>query len=243
MADANISNIHFAATKKSYERIIKMGEAKKNIFYVGSPGIDEIKQNKISNLKTLQEKYDLEFVGNEILLLQHPVTTQTENTKKEILEILKAIKKLKMKTIAIAPNSDAGNNEIFLEYTKFAGKNEFFRVFESVPRSDYLGFLKYFGVLVGNSSSGIIEASYFKIPVVNLGIRQKGREKGKNVIDIEYPNSELIKKSIIKALKMKKTFLKTQEKLYGEGNSSKKIAEILEKIKLDKKLIQKQITY
>jgi len=242
-AITKISNIHFAASKKSFERILKMGEHKKNIFHVGSPGIDEIKQNKISNLHVLEKKYNFHQTRKKVLLLQHPVTTETENTKKQITAILNAIKKLKISTIAIAPNSDAGNNIIFQEYSKFAAQNDFFRVFKSIPRSDYLGFLKYFGVLIGNSSSGIIEASYLQIPVINIGIRQKGREKGRNVIDIENPNSKSITESIIKALKMKKNLPKINERLYGNGNSSKKIVEILEKIKLDKQLIQKQITY
>ena len=241
-AITKISNIHFAASKKSLERILKMGEYKKNIFHVGSPGIDEIKQNKISNLHQLEKKYNFLDPEKNILLLYHSVTTETENTQKEIRIILNAIKKLKINTIAIAPNSDAGNNAIFQEYGKFAAKNDFFRVFKSLPRSDYLGFLKYFGALIGNSSSGIIEASYFQIPVINIGIRQKGREKGRNVIDVENPNSKIIANAISKSLKMKK-LSKINEKLYGPGNSSKKIVEILEKIKLDKKLIQKQIAY
>ena len=241
-AITKMSNIHFAATKKSYLRIIRMGENRKNTFFVGSPSIDEIKQNKISSLKFLKEKYKINFTGNEILLLQHPVTTEIENTQEQITNLLDAIKKLKITTLAIAPNSDAGNSVIFSKYENFSKDHDFFNFFKSVPRNDFLGFLKYCGVLVGNSSSGIIEASYFKIPVVNIGIRQNGRDRGKNVIDVRHPNPELIQKSIVKALKMKKT-AKNHKNIYGDGNASKKIVEILEKIKLDKKLIQKQLTY
>ena len=241
-AITKMSNIHFAATKKSYLRIIRMGENRKNTFFVGSPSIDEIKQNKISSLKILKEKYKINFIGNEILLLQHPVTTEIENTQEQIIDLLDAIKKLKITTLAIAPNSDAGNSVIFSKYGNFSKDHDFFNFFKSVPRNDFLGFLKYCGVLVGNSSSGIIEASYFKIPVVNIGIRQNGRDRGKNVIDIRHPNPELIQKSIIRALKMKKT-TKNHKNIYGDGNASKKIVEILEKIKLDKKLIQKQLSY
>ena len=241
-AITKISNIHFAATKKSYSRIIKMGENRKNTFFVGSPSLDEIKENKISRLKTLKAKYKLRFMENEILLLQHPVTTEIENTQQQITDLLNAIKKLKIKTLAIAPNSDAGNDVIFSKYKKFSKEHDFFNFFKSVPRNDFLGFLKYCGVLVGNSSSGIIEASYFKIPVVNIGIRQKGRDRGKNIIDVLCPNSELIQKSIIRALNMKK-IAKNHKNIYGDGNASKKIVEILEKINLDKKLIQKQLSY
>jgi len=242
-AITKISNIHFAATKKSYDRIIKMGENKNNVFLVGSPSIDEIKNNYISNHSELEKKYKIKFCGDEIILLYHPVTTEIENTKKQVSDMLNVIIKLNKNIIAIAPNSDAGNNVIFSQYEKFSKKHDFFKMFKSVPRKDFLGFLKYSGVLVGNSSSGIIEASYFDIPVVNIGIRQNGREKGKNVIDIIDPNIIPLQKSIIKALKMKKSMFTNDENLYGDGNSSKKIVDLLEKIKLDKQLTQKQLSY
>jgi len=242
-AITKISNIHFSATQKSHKRIIKMGENKNNVFLVGSPSIDEIKNNNITSRKQLEKKYQIKFSGNELLLLYHPVTTEINKTKKQIGIILDVIKKLNKTTIAIAPNSDAGHKVIFSEYEKLSKKSNNFKLFASVPRNDYLGFLKYSAVLVGNSSSGIIEASYFKIPVVNIGIRQHGREKGKNVIDLITLDSTLLYKSLKNALNLKKFIEIDNQLLYGNGNSSKKIVDILEKIKLDTKLIQKQISY
>jgi len=242
-AITKISNIHFPATKKSYTRIIKMGENKNNVFLVGSPSIDEIKSNNISNLKELEKKYGIKFLGDEILLLYHPVTTEIENTEKQISMILNTIQKFNKTIIAIAPNSDAGNNIIFSKYKEFSNKFNYFKMFKSIPREDFLGFLKYSGVLVGNSSSGMIEASYFKIPIINIGIRQNGREKGKNVISLIKPNHISLQKSLVRALNMKKSTHSDYQKIYGEGNSSEKIIDLLEKIKLDKKLIQKQISY
>ena len=101
--------------------------------------------------------------------------------------------------------------------------------------------LNYAGILIGNSSSGIIEASYFKIPVINLGIRQEGRETDPSVINIKNPTPNLINIQIQKLLNNKKHIKKVN--VYGTGNSSKKIVQILKKIKLDEKLIQKQIYY
>lgn len=240
-AITKISNIHFAATKKSMERIIKMGENPKYVFFTGSPSVDEIVTNKITVKSELEKKYKLKFSGKEILLLQHPVTTQTTKSNFQIETTLKGLLKLKNPTIAILPNSDAGHKEIFSKLKKFSINHRFLKVFPSIPRSDYLGMLKNCGVLIGNSSSGIIEANYFKIPVINLGIRQSGRETHPSVINISNPTPKLIANQIQKTLTSKKILKKTL--IYGQGNSSKKIIQILEKIKLDAKLIQKQISY
>ena len=239
-AITKISNIHFAASKKSYNRILKMGENPKFIFHTGSPSIDEIKENKITTKHQLEKKYEFKFQGDEILLLQHPITTQSEQSKKEIIETLNALSKFKKHTIAIAPNSDAGNEEIFKNLNKFSEKFDFIKVFPNLPRADFLGFLKFSRVLLGNSSSGMIEASYFNTPVINIGIRQEGREKGFNVINVNSSKDEIIKE--LKCCFKTKIKYKKQN-IYGYGNASKKIVKHLETIKLNKELIKKQIYY
>ncbi len=239
-AITKISNIHFAASKKSYNRILKMGENPKFIFHTGSPSIDEIKENKITTKHQLEKKYEFKFQGDEILLLQHPITTQSEQSKKEIIETLNALSKFKKHTIAIAPNSDAGNKEIFKNLNKFSEKFDFIKVFPNLPRADFLGFLKFSRVLLGNSSSGMIEASYFNTPVINIGIRQGGREKGSNVINVNSSKNEIIrelKRCFETKIKYKK------QNIYGYGNASEKIVKHLETIKLNKELIKKQIYY
>ena len=130
--------------------------------------------------------------------------------------------------------------EIFKNLQIYSKKYKYIKLFKNIPRSDYLGFLKNCKILIGNSSSGIIEAGYFNTIVINIGIRQKDRERGKNIIDIEVPSKTNISSSLKRALNIKK-FSKTN--IYGKGDSSKKIVKILEKINLDKGLIQKQIYY
>lgn len=240
-AITKISNIHFTSSQKSRERILKMGENQKFVFFTGSPAIDEIIDNKITNKKMLENKYDLKFTGEEILLVQHPVSTQVKQTEEQILNTLKAIHKVNKPTIAIAPNSDPGNNKIFEHLESFSKSHSSFRMFKSFPRCDYLGMLKNCKILVGNSSSGLIESSYFKIPVVNIGIRQKNREKGPNVLDADNSVNSISNK-IMKALKMKKEHLSTSH-IYGNGHSSKKIIHYLETIKINSSLIEKQISY
>ncbi len=242
-AITKMSNIHFVATKKSNERVKKMGENPKTVFLTGSPSIDEIINNKITSRKNLQKRYSFNFTGNEILLVQHSVTTQSELSGKQIRTTLDAILKTKRQTIAIAPNSDTGSRAIFDYLLQYSRKYPFIKVYPSIPRSDYLGMIKHCGVLVGNSSSGMIEASYFNTPVVNIGIRQAGRERGRNVMDVCKGNTDTIYRAILKALQMKKARILPNKQIYGNGRASKKIVNYLEKIHINKDLIQKQISY
>ena len=238
-AITKISNIHFPSTEKSKRRIVKMGENPKFVFLPGSPSIDELRSNKILNKKQFENKYGFQVTKNLIVLIQHPVTTQITNTKKHIQNTLKAIEYFGYTTIIIAPNSDAGSNTIFQNIRHFAKSHNFVKIFPSLPRSDYLYLIKNCGVLVGNSSSGLIEASYFGTPAVNIGIRQQGREKSKNVFDAKSESVISIKRAILRALK-KNT---KPSYLYGIGNASQKIVRRLEKIKLNYELIEKQLTY
>jgi UDP-hydrolysing UDP-N-acetyl-D-glucosamine 2-epimerase len=218
-----------------------MGESPKFVFNVGSPSIDMIYKKQIISKNNLEKKYKIKFTGNDILLIQHPITTEPEKSKNQILVLTKGILKTKQTVFAIAPNSDAGGLIIFNVLQKYSKDLHFFQLYKSIPRKDYLGMLKYGGMLIGNSSSGIIEASYFNIPVVNIGIRQDGRESGNNIINTNNsPNS--ITNGIKKALRFKdKQF--EMNKIYGNGKASKKIVKILESISIDKRLIQKQIQY
>lgn len=240
-AITKISNIHFVGTKKSRDRVIKMGENPKYVHLTGSPSVDELRNN-ITSKKQLEKKYGVTFIGDEILLLQHPLTTQSKNSKNEIQETLRSIKLLHKSTIAILPNSDAGHQEIYNDLLKFSKENSFLKLFPSVPRADYLGFLKNCAVLVGNSSSGVIEGSYFNTPVIDIGIRQNNRERGDNVIVVPSSYSK-IHRAISRGLWLKKNKKFKNKFIYGRGGASKKILKQLELVKLDKKLIQKQIYY
>ena len=240
-AITKISNIHFPATKKSKNRIIRMGENSKTVFLTGSPAIDEITNNKISDKQTLEKKYGIRFSNNEILVVQHPVTSNSQKTENYIKNILDAIVKEQKTTIAIAPNSDAGNKIIFSYIKKYSKKYSFIKYYPTIPRADYLGMLKNCKLLLGNSSSGIIEGSYFDIPIIQVGIRQHNRETGKNIIVTTGDTTEDISSAIKKAFKLKK--LKKKKKIYGHGKSSKKIVQVLENISLNNKLINNKMFY
>lgn len=242
-AITKISNLHFSITKKSQRRIIRMGENPKHVFFSGSPSIDELAQKKISKKFDLEKNLGIKFSGNEIILLQHPLTTQVHKTVKHIQNVLKAIAKLKITTIAIAPNSDAGSEIIFKNLKKYSKKYNFIKLYSNLPREDFLGLLKYSGVLIGNSSSGLTEAGFFGTPVINIGIRQKNRDRANNVIDLQGNNITEIFSALKKSLKIKKRGNFMNSKIFGKGNASTIIVQILEKIDINQNLIDKQIYY
>ena len=242
-AITKLAHIHFPATENSAERIIKMGEDQSNVFVVGAPGLDSILNENLVEPTKLSEKYNLELSKPILLVVQHPVTTEVEDAPDQIRETLEAISELKHQTILIYPNADAGGRrmiEVIKEYEKYL----FIKAFKSIAHKEYLSLMRIASAMVGNSSSGIIEAPSFGLPVINIGSRQEGRERAENVIDRDY-DKEKIKAAIKKALYDEdfKEKVKNCKNPYGDGTAGVRIADILSKIKIDKNLLEKKITY
>lgn len=234
--------LHFVASKKSYERVIGMGEDKWRTFNTGAPSLDTILHSPSASRQDIERYIRLKLPKRYILMIQHPVSTEPKKARTQIKETLAAIKHLKIPTMIIYPNSDSGGRVIIREIKKIENLN-YIKTFISLPHKIYLGLMKNCSVMIGNSSSGIIESSSFKIPVVNIGIRQEGRERTDNVIDCDHKKSE-ITKSIKKAISPKfQEKLKNIKNPYGNGTSGKRIAHILSQIKINDKLIQKKLTY
>lgn len=242
-AITKLSHIHFPANEDSKQRIIKLGEKEKSIFVVGAPGLDYIKKTKYLSRKEILEKFNLED-DKIFLLTQHPVTTERDLVEQQIRETLDAVVELGYQTIVSYPNSDNGGREIIKVIEEYRAKYSFLKVFRNLTQVEYLSFLEIAEVMIGNSSSGIIEAPSFKLPVVNIGTRQGTRLRANNIIDVPY-GKDSVKTGINKALHDKefKKQLENCTNPYGDGNASAKIAQILSEIKLDRELLQKRITY
>ena len=253
-ATSKFAHIHFTTNLVAKQRLIRMGENSKNIFVVGNPSLDAIKNVKKIPVTKLEKEFKLDFGLPVILLIQHTVTSEVDKIDKYFLETVDAIKKLNVQCLIISGNSDAGSKKISAVIKKSKIQN-----YSSLPFDKYINLLRNCTVLVGNSSSGIMEAPFLCKPSVNIGTRQDGRPKSTSVINVGY-NKNRIKRAIKKALENKKTkmtkkqlsnqdiivdevFAEMQLKLYGDGNSSKKIVKLLEKINLDKIPIQKKLAY
>ncbi len=199
-AVTKLADYHFAATEEAKKRIIKMGEEEQRVFKTGCPSIDlakEILSNPELNFNPI-EKYggvgdEIDFKKDYLVVLQHPVTTEFSEAYYQINETLEAVRKLNMQTFWFWPNSDAGSDliakgiRVFREIKK--PKNIHF--FRNLAPEDFLRLLYNSKGIIGNSSVAIRECSFLGVPAVNIGTRQFGRERGKNVIDVGYNREEI----------------------------------------------------
>jgi len=242
-AITKLAHIHFPATRGSANRIIKMGEDPSRIFVVGALTMDTILNEKLPKRAELSKKYGFDLSKPILLVLQHPIVTEADEAAGQMKETLDAIVELKHQTILIYPNADAGGRRMIKVIKKYE-KYPFIESFKSIPYADYLGLMRVASVMVGNSSSGIIEAPAFRLPVVNIGTRQKGRERSTNVIDVGYNRREIVK-AVKKALHDRKFRAKVKKckNPYGDGKASQRIVKELSKIKITPELLQKRITY
>ncbi len=242
-AITKLAHLHFPATVDAGKRVIGLGEEKWRVTVAGAPALDRILNERLPGRPELEGKYGLKPGEGFILIVQHPVSTEVEVAASQIRNTLEAVKRLELKTIVIYPNADAGGRRM-IRIIESYHREPWLKVLKSIPQIDYLGLLGQTSVLIGNSSSGIIEAPAFKLPVINIGNRQRGRERSANVIDVPH-NAETISKEIKRAL-YDKRFLATVKRCknpYGKGHASKKIVNILCSAILDKNLLQKQMTY
>lgn len=237
------AHIHFPATEESAERIRKIGEESWRIYTVGSSTIDEILNIELPEKEKLLSKYSLDPNKPFIIVAQHPIPLEIDKLEEQIKATLDAVLKTNLQALVTYPNVDQGGQKI-IDIIKKYEKNSL-RVVASFPREDYLGLLKYASCLVGNSSSGIIEAPSFKTPAINIGSRQYGRRHATNVINVSFFEKEKILEAINYSLQNNqfKEKLKNCENPYGDGKTGKRICKILSKIEINNKLLQKIITY
>ena len=240
-AVSKISHIHFVSTVNCKKKLIQMGENPKNVFICGSLGIDNIKSEKILKKKYIEKKINFKLDRKFAVVTFHSETLSTLRPEKIFTNLLKSLEKFRdLKVIFTCPNIDEKNKELINQINRFVKKNSKKSIFvPSLGRSIYLSCINYASVIIGNSSSGIIEAPSFRVPVVNIGERQRGRIISKNII-----MSDSQTKNIVAAIKksFNNKFLHSIRNLknpYGNGTASKKIVKELKRIKL-KNILKKE---
>lgn len=242
-AITKLAHLHFPATATSARRIQKMGEESWRINIVGAPGLDAIRQQPLLSRKELCAFLKINANEKIILLTQHPESRDWQNAGWQTRQIIEALNKFKLPVVVIYPNSDPGSTDIIKAF-KIEKNNPLFRIYPNLEPKIFLSLAREAAVWVGNSSAGLIESASFKTPVVNVGLRQAGRERGENVIDVDYDVGK-IEQAVHKSLS-DKYFLAKLCKVtnpWGDGRTGRRVARILEDLKVDSRLFNKQITY
>ena len=246
-AVTKFAHLHFPANEDARQRIIKMGEDENFVFNVGCPRIDlvadELKKDSIITLNNIFDKY--KGVGSTfnleepfLLVSQHPVTTEFGSSRHQIEQTLYALEELKMPTIMLWPNIDAGTDDISKGIRTYREKYhpEWLHAFKNLPTDVYIHLMNTTKCLIGNSSSGIREGAFIGTPVVNIGTRQKMRMRSGNVLDVGYNSGEIlqgIKKQIANSAY-------SSDMMYGDGKAGDRIAKILAEVDPP---VQKSICY
>lgn len=241
-ATTKFSHLHFAATKKSARRIKLLGEETWRIHTVGGPGLDEMRAFHFASKKVIAKKYGLDHAQPWYIVLHHPVSLDGVSLRHQIAGVLRVATALKGEKIISLPNADTGSAEFLREIEKYRGKKGV-HIFKSMPRKDFLNLFKYTTLLIGNSSMGIIDSSFFRIPTVNVGTRQLGREHGMNVVHACYDETS-IRRAIKKATNP--SFLQRVARMkspYGDGHAAEKILWAIEQNIDRPDLFHKKLTY
>lgn len=239
-AITKLCSLHFPATKKSAQRIVSIGEEKWRIKIVGAPALDQILFRPLPTKNEVYRYLKIHPSKKYILITQHPVSEQWDKSAFQIRETLKAVKQFKMPIVATYPNDDAGGRQIISEIEK-ERKNPLFTIRPSIPYKMFLAVEKNAAVWIGNSSGAMIESSSFHTPVVNIGIRQNGRERGNNVLDATNDHAQIYKaiRSSIDAKYKKK--ISHGKNPWGDGKTSERVVKFLENLRISPRLINKSI--
>lgn len=234
-----MSNLHFVSHDLYKKKLIKLGENPKNIFNFGGLGAENISLCKFSERNKIEKKFKFKFYKKNILVAFHPVTREQKNTKKYFQQLIDALQKFPdIRFIFTYPNPDPENYIIRKILKKSIKKNRNFVCIKSFGQKFFFSVLKNIDGIIGNSSSGILEAPSFKIGTINIGSRQKGRIQSKSIINCK-PKIKSIEKSIRKIyLKNFKRKIKLSKNIYFKKNTSKNIVNTIVKFPL-KNLIKK----
>lgn len=245
-----LAHIHLCSNQDAYERVIKLGEEKFRVFNTGAPLIDElIDPNFI--LSNIREILKIDKNKDIFLIINHSISEESDKSGEQMNEILEAVNRFdNVIKIFIMPNSDAGSLKIREKLSEIGSNNldnnrfDNNIIFYNLSRIYYINLLRISSVMIGNSSSGIMEAPTFKLPVINIGRRQHGRYQSQNVINIEKYDKNLIYNGIKKAYT--NTFKETLQNIknpYGTTFVTDKIINIIENISISPNLLNKNITY
>jgi len=236
-----LSHLHFVSTQEYAQRVIQLGEEPWRVTVSGAPSLDNLQEITLLSRVELTQKYGIRFSDDPLLLVTyHPVTLEYEQVEYQVSELLAALRESGLPVLFTLPNADTGGRQITQMIKDFVADQPSSQVVENLGTQGYFSVMAQASAMVGNSSSGIIEAASFALPVVNIGTRQKGRLRGKNIIDVDYDRKSVLaglEKAISNEFCSEIAGFKN---LYGDGKATQKVVEKLKRVDLDDMLLVKQ---
>ncbi len=245
-ANTKLADIHLVASAQAKERVIKLGEQPDMVFNTGCPSIDlaaeiaaapEFDYDPMEKYTGVGAKQDLS--NGYVVVMQHPVTTEYKESRQHVDQTLAAVQKLGVPVLWFWPNVDAGADGTSSGIRHFREQNDtsLFHFYKNMAPHDFLRLLVNSRCLIGNSSVGIRECAFLGVPVVNIGSRQSGRQRGRNVMDVAYDQNQILE-AVQKQLERTQRY--DSDPIYGDGHAGQKIADVLSHCDLR---ISKKLTY
>jgi UDP-hydrolysing UDP-N-acetyl-D-glucosamine 2-epimerase len=227
-----MAHVHFTSTHTSRERVIAMGEEAWRVHRAGAPSLDHVRRSTLLTRQQLEEKLGLTLADRVTIVAYHPVTL-LQDTTAEAGALFAALERIPGQIIFCYPNADAGSHNLMQLAHSFCKRRNDSHVFVNLDSITYWTLLRESTLLLGNSSSGIMEAASFALPVVNIGLRQFGRERARNVLDADPGVSSILEEVARAASPGFQASIQAMQNPYGDGHASERIVEILTTVPLD----------
>ncbi len=238
-AVSKLAHVHGAATPGARDRLLALGEEPWRVHVVGTPGLVGLEALVQFDRHSLARQHGLDPEAPIAMVLFHPVVQESQGAGAQMQAVLAAVRQQGLQAICLMPNADAGNSAIRQAIESAAANDGNLRTVVHLPRPEYVSWMAAADVLVGNSSSGIIEAATLGTPVVNVGDRQADRERNSNTLDCP-PQTD----AISAALASVRGYVRNRRSnVYGDGKTDARVADLLEEAPLDQRLLSKRLTY
>lgn len=235
-----MSHLHFVATEAYGRRVCQMGEEPWRVTVSGAPALDNIREIPLLSIRELEARFSVRLPKPPLIVTYHPVTLEHEDAEWQTGELLAALDQVDMPIIITKSNSDTGGRLIAQMMKAFTETHPNCSLVDNLGTQGYFSLMAQAGAMVGNSSSGLIEAPSFQLPVVNIGNRQRGRSRAANVIDVGYSRDEILA-GIRRALEpMFRSGLRDLVNPFGNGQAAEIIVDTLRRVPIDDRLICKR---
>jgi UDP-hydrolysing UDP-N-acetyl-D-glucosamine 2-epimerase len=234
-----LSHIHFTSTLAARDRVIAMGEQEWRVHRAGAPSLDNLRRRTLLSREQLEERLALDLRRPTVLVVYHPMTI-ARDTLQEADALFKALDNLTDQILFCYPNADAGSRALIDQTQLFIARRGHGKIFTNLESVTYLSLLRHVDLLVGNSSSGIMESASFALPTVNVGLRQQGRERAQNVLDADADPRAILEAVSVARTPEFRSSLRGMVNPYGEGLASETIVRVLTTIPLSQELLMKR---